>query len=100
GVLHDPGRHPPRRARGDGSGLRLLATADGPTRADVQPDRGLFFFRSKGGGLGVDYEEVRGWKEVVDAYARGEPYFEPAAAKQALESGSSTGKILRDVEGS
>jgi hypothetical protein len=36
---------------------------------------GLFFFRSKGGRLGVDYEEVAGWEEIVDAYARGEPYF-------------------------
>ena len=43
---------------------------------------GLFFFRSKGGRLGVDYEEAAGWEAVVDAYARGRTYVgdEPEAA--------------------
>jgi Domain of unknown function (DUF4437) len=36
---------------------------------------GLFFFRSKGGRLGVDYEEVPDWEEIVAAYARGRSYF-------------------------
>ncbi len=43
-------------------------------------DGGLFFFRSKGGRLGVEYEEVPGWEEVVDSYARGRPYFDPGPA--------------------
>ena len=41
---------------------------------------GLFFFRSKGGGLGVDYEDVPGWEQVVNDYARSEAYFPPVAA--------------------
>jgi len=41
---------------------------------------GLFFFRSKGGGLGVDYEDVPGWEQVVREYARGEAYFTASSA--------------------
>lgn len=29
---------------------------------------GYFFFRSKGGGLTVEYEDVPGWQEIVDEY--------------------------------
>jgi hypothetical protein len=42
---------------------------------------GLFFFRSKGGRLGVDYEDVPGWQEVVEAYARTRTYFEVLAGR-------------------
>jgi len=43
---------------------------------------GLFFFRSKGGRLAVDYEDVPGWEEVVAAYARGRAYFAESAASR------------------
>lgn len=45
-------------------------------------DGGLFFFRSKGGRLGVDYEEVPGWEDLVASYARARPYFEPRPARR------------------
>ena len=36
---------------------------------------GMFFFRSKGGGLSVDYTKLPGWEQMVDDYAAEEPYY-------------------------
>lgn len=35
----------------------------------------LIFFRTKGGGMDVTYEEVPGWQRLVDAYRDAEPLF-------------------------
>lgn len=36
---------------------------------------GLFFFRTKGGGMDVTWEDVPNWRELVEAYAGSEPYY-------------------------
>jgi hypothetical protein len=36
---------------------------------------GLFFFRSKGGGLTTRHLEVPGWKDTVARYVASQPYF-------------------------
>jgi hypothetical protein len=38
-------------------------------------DGGLFFFRTKGGGMDVTHVPVPNWKEMVDEYVAREPYF-------------------------
>jgi hypothetical protein len=55
---------------------------------------GLFFFRSKGGRLGVDYEEVAGWEEVVGAYARGDAYFGVASVTRFQPRSAPTFRYL------
>ena len=35
----------------------------------------LFFFRTKGGSMGVTHVPVPGWKALVDEYVGREPYF-------------------------
>jgi len=35
----------------------------------------LVFFRTKGGGLEVEYEDVPGWQGLVEAYLARSPYF-------------------------
>jgi len=35
----------------------------------------LIFFRTKGGGMAVSYEEVPGWQRLVDAYRDAEPLY-------------------------
>jgi len=38
-------------------------------------DGGLFFFRTKGGGMDVTHVPVPGWEDMVDEYLGREPYF-------------------------
>jgi hypothetical protein len=35
----------------------------------------VIFFRTKGGGMNVSYEEVPGWREIVEAYREKEPFY-------------------------
>jgi hypothetical protein len=37
---------------------------------------GLFFFRTKGGGMDVTWEDVPNWRELVDSYVEREPYYQ------------------------
>jgi hypothetical protein len=37
---------------------------------------GLFFFRTKGGGMEVTWEEVPGWRALVSDYVEREPYYQ------------------------
>ncbi len=37
---------------------------------------GLFFFRTKGGGMDVSWEEVPNWRQLVSDYAEREPYYQ------------------------
>jgi hypothetical protein len=37
---------------------------------------GLFFFRTKGGGMDVTWEDVPNWRELVAAYVGREPYYQ------------------------
>lgn len=37
---------------------------------------GLFFFRTKGGGMDVTWEEVSNWRGLVSAYVEQEPYYQ------------------------
>jgi len=41
----------------------------------VSRDGGLFFFRTKGGGMDVTWEDVPGWRELVQPYVDREPYY-------------------------
>lgn len=37
---------------------------------------GLFFFRTKGGGMDVTWEQVRGWRELVQEYVAQDSYYQ------------------------
>lgn len=41
---------------------------------------GYFFFRTKGGGLTVEYEEVADWQQTVDAYAASRSFYAGSSA--------------------
>ena len=41
---------------------------------------GYFFFRSKGGGLTVEYEDVPGWEKMIDDYVASDAFYPAATA--------------------